>query len=681
MSDTLELTWSGGEQPYLVYRSADPKAVVTAATRIAVTSESDVVVPLGPGPVDFFLVVNVDRASAATITSACLTAGTAARSAVEVELRDSLGHPLEGAAVAMTTDVGALGPVVPDGAVYRAVLTSPEIANGPATIGITADGATLLGQPSVAIAGPLTGTDGGAGGCPADGNLRVRVVDETGLPISGANVMVGSFEALDAFSTVPGGAPDGPNTGFTDPDGYVEFVDFGANLDGPQTLTAAAEDRRYLTLVDVDAADAVLPLAAVDASEPAGTFEGDVTNVPAPPNDPIELAVMVPDLSFETILSFRLDALFADSECYDAGGVAGSSPLPGNVFIPAQCALQIFICLQQLPQHPYRSPDVPYGDRRLLAIRAEAPLEALTSDDFSQALQSISLNGIGVVPFTVASPGPSGLDIPITDALQSNLDCTIDGAPANSDVSCVAAGDWDSALDPDLPPGAGRLFAMGFRFGDSAGTTAPFVIDGVTTVARTGDFSDIDYLGAAVAQYLDPAKPGIPPGTASGTSAILDRSGTSFDGAGGALTFDRFFPVRTLSRRSRSFTLAALPGTGHPEPTLTRVVLSRAITETYNACVADDSTRTIEQVLWEIYLPGPTESWELPTPPIGWPRQEFGGDLAGLVDPAATPEDDRLEHAAATFHLETPSGYDYDRLRFSDIRLRATHVTRNVVDY
>jgi len=105
------------------------------------------------------------------------------------------------------------------------------------------------------------------------------------------------------------------------------------------------------------------------------------------------------------------------------------------------------------------------------------------------------------------------------------------------------------------------------------------------------------------------------------------------------------------------------------------------ITETYTACIADDSTREKRQALWEIYLPGTTDLWQLPTPPVGWPRQEPGGDLAGLIDPATTPEDDLLEHAAETYHLGTLPGFDYDRLLFLDIRLHATHVTRNEVDY
>ena len=199
----LVLSWSGGEPSYLVHRSNDPAAVVTLTTRIANTPGSSLDVPQGPEPIDFFLVVNVDRASTASTTSACLTAGTSAQSAIEVDLRDSLGHPLEGLTVLMSTDAGALGPVVASGGIYRAVLTPPAVAAGPATIGIIADGATLTAQPSVSFVEPLTLTGGGSGGCPADGNLRVRVVDETGLPISGANVMIGAAETLDEFQTIP----------------------------------------------------------------------------------------------------------------------------------------------------------------------------------------------------------------------------------------------------------------------------------------------------------------------------------------------------------------------------------------------------------------------------------------------------------------------------------------------
>ncbi len=82
-----------------------------------------------------------------------------------------------------------------------------------------------------------------------------------------------------------------------------------------------------------------------------------------------------------------------------------------------------------------------------------------------------------------------------------------------------------------------------------------------------------------------------------------------------------------------------------------------------------------------MWAPGGLDAVRLPEPPAGWPRQEIGGELAGLVDPAATPEDDELLWSAATEHLGTHPGFDYHRLRFDDVRLHVTHSTRNRADY
>ncbi len=666
----LALSWSGGQQPYLVHRSSDPAAVVAAGTRVSATAATDIDLPAGAANLEFFLVVNVNAASNVASTSDCLTSGTGAQSAVVVELQDTLGNPLPGATVIVTTDQGTLGPVTDFDGIYQAILTAPAATTPPATIEVTADGVPLAVGITVDFDDPLSATGGGAGGCPADGNLRVRVVDEAGAPLDGARVMVGVVEASD-----------GSNTGLTDSSGYVEFADFGPSLDGPLTVTAADDDRRYVTFVDVDAADVVLPLSEVDPLVQGEVFTGDVTNVPAPNNDPIELAVMLPDVTLDAVLSFSASDLLSDSECYDAGGLAGAAPTPGNIYIPAQCALSILFCLQSLPEHEYTSGSVAFGDRRLLALRGDVPLASLTSGDFNAVLSTFSLNGIGVVATPASNPGPTTLNLPVTQAVTPNLDCTIDNAPSNSDVFCIAAGDWDSATATELVPGEGRLFVTGFELGDATAATGPFTISGVTTVDDTGDFAGIDYLGGAIAQYNDPLKPGIPLGTADGSSAILERSGVAFDGAGGSVTFSDFFPIRTLSRAARDFGLSALPGTPHPAPHLTRVSLDRIVTETYTACILDDSTRTRRSTYWEVYLSGASVAWTLPTPPPGWPRQAAGGDLAGLIDPLATPEDDRLVQVAATLHLGTLPGFDYDRLSLDDIRTHVTHVTRNTMDY
>lgn len=554
---------------------------MTAATRLATTSASSLVLPDETAPVDYFLVVAIDRASAVSATSGCLTAGTTARAAIGVDLRDSLGHPLEGLTVTMETTAGLLGPVEPAGGTYRAVLAAPAIDTGPAVVSVAAEGAALDTSPVIDVAPPLGDAPGGAGGCAADGNLRVRVVDEQGQPLAEAHVMVGQAEAFGVYQTTPGGPFDGGNTGLTDGAGYVEFLDFGPGLDGPQTVTAAADGRRYATLLDVDAADLALPLPPVAPTTPAETFFGDVTNIPTGSCDTVDFGVVLPDVALEAVLGLNADELLADDVCYASNnGLVGTVALPGNLYLPAQ-SIASFCLGGSIAEKEYLSAPVGAGERRLLALRGLVHYTALDSGDFVDVLldPSFALNGIGVVGRAVSGSGSTRLDLPITQTLSANLRCTIDGAPAASEVFCAAAGDWDSALDPALTPASGRLFLMGLRLGDTAGATGPTTIGGVTTVARTGDFAGIDYVGGAIALYNDPAKPGIPPGTEDGTSAIFERSGAAFDGSGGALAFTDFFPIRTMSRAGRDFALSALPGAGHPAPHLGRATIDQVITE------------------------------------------------------------------------------------------------------
>jgi len=686
-SGELTLTWTGGAPPYAVHRGEQAGTVADAANRIAELSDTSLVVPVGAAPLEFFVVfgstTEVDPDSPLWSTSDCLTTGTAARAAVFVELRNLQGESLPGATVDFATTAGTFSDTQSEGNLYWAELAPPAGRSGSAIVSVTADGVALATQIGITLAEPFTDLGGGVGGCPGDGNLRVRVVDEQGEPLPGAYVMVGDAEALDRFQSAPTGGPDSPNTGITDVDGYLEFRDFGSNLDGPQTITAAMDDRRYVTFVDVDAADAVLPLPPLYPAVETGAYTGGIAPVPASFGDPVEFAVMLSDLSLEALFDFSGQGLVADNECYSAGGFLGDIAIPANVYIPEQCASAVLtFCIQSLPEHDYTSAPVPFGDRQLLALRGQAPLSELTSGDLVALLASgITLTGIGATPDLLSTAGPHALDLPITDSLTANLSCAIADPPPNSEVTCVAAGDWDSASLSGAAPGDGRLFVMGYGVEDAAAFTGPFSIDGVTTVASFGTFADIDYLGAAVAQYLDPAKPGIPPGTVDGSTAIFERTVGAFDGSGGALTFDDFFPIRTMNRVDREFALSALPGSGHPAAHLVRTTIDQRVVESYSACTPDDSARVRRYTLWEVVVPGDHDAWQLPTPPVGWPRQAAGGDLAGLIDPAATPENDALAWQAETVHLGLFPAFDYDALRLTDVPRKVTHITTNAADY
>ena len=105
------------------------------------------------------------------------------------------------------------------------------------------------------------------------GMLTVRVIEEGNrdefenpVPIEGAMVMVGTRE----------GVPFTGNVDFTDSDGYVYFVD--PALEDSQTVTAGAEGFAYFTLINVDAAEIVIPLEAYppasETVEITGTWTG-----------------------------------------------------------------------------------------------------------------------------------------------------------------------------------------------------------------------------------------------------------------------------------------------------------------------------------------------------------------------------------------------------------------------
>ena len=678
VADTLRLSWSSGSAPYRVYRAEAASGLVDPANLLLETAATQIDVPVGTPSLEFFRVeasVVIDADSAVDTTSACLTSGSAAQAAVVVDLVDTAGQPVSGAIVQISSSAGTISPVESAGNRYWAIVSPPGGA-GSADITVQADGVTLNASPVIEFLSGIEPGAAGADGCPADGNVRVTVLDENGQPVAGADVMIGAQPAAATYVTDFGQPAAGDNTAQAGVDGVVEFRDFATNLDGPQTITAAAAGRRYVTYAEVDAADVTLVLEPLDPQRPTGLVTGSIAPIPAPTNDPIELGVMLPDLGLNDLLAFDLNDLFGDNECYAAGGAAGDLELPSNVYIPAQCAASFIFCLQNLPQKSYTSPPLTFGERRLLALRGSIPLADATGGDL---IGGVSLDGIGALTVDIDAAGPTPLDLPVEQNLSTNLNCQIDNTPAVADVFCIAGGDWDSQADPSLPPGGGRLFVTGFEAVDTAVTPVPLTISGVTTVANTGSFGGMDYLGGAIAQYQDPAKPGIPPGTADGASVILERSGSAFGAAGGTLTLDDFFPIRALTSLGRSLTLDPLPGVIHPSADLTQVLVSQRVTESYDACEVNQRVRDV--IYWEVYAPGSSNQVALPLPPTSWPRGTLGGSLPGLVDPAATAEDDSLRWGATTFHFEGLGTFEFDRFRIEALRLNTTHATSNGVAY
>ena len=101
----------------------------------------------------------------------------------------------------MATTMGDLSPVESYRNFHWAVLTPPASGVGYAEVTITVDGEDLETVARIRIAAPFLDVNGGYGGCAADGNVRVRVVDELGAPVAGAFVMIGQAESATAFET------------------------------------------------------------------------------------------------------------------------------------------------------------------------------------------------------------------------------------------------------------------------------------------------------------------------------------------------------------------------------------------------------------------------------------------------------------------------------------------------
>lgn len=627
-------------------------------------------------------VAGVNPASVVTSTSACLPVGQPgpAQAAIQVTLVDTLNQPISGATVTMTTTLGTLGAVTAAGNTYSAILSAPNSTTGTATVTVVANGVTLTARPAIVIAPRMGDTQGGAGSCSADGNVRVRVVDGSGAPLTGAFVMVGTAPNATAFASTFGQAANSANTATTDAQGYVTFRDFGTALDGPLTVTAAATDREYVTFTAMNASDFVLPLRQVRPSVTTTQFRGDLTGISSTGN--VEAGLMLADTTLGALASFSLESLLADNDCISVP-VVGNTNVPGNVYIPQQSVAFVFT----IPEHEYRSAPVPYGNRFLYGLGGNLPLAALTSGDgIAAAVNQLALTNFGGANLTVSAPPGANRNIALSTALTRNVRCNLTNYPAASDVFCVAAGDLDSLASAAQRVGEGRLFLMGFRTAVTTTTTTTNVaLSDLTTIDNAGAFAGIEYLSATAALYLDETRVGIPAGTANGITAIFNRTGTDLStgttAAPTAVAFNNYLPVRTLSRAGRVVTLGAASNTTSAIPHFTELVYNQVVDEVYSGCAANDSTRTARYPLWRVIAPATATTIALPTVPTTWPRAALAGDLQGLIDTAASPENDRIEvRASTTAERDNPS-FAYDAFRFVDFVRFATHVASNVIDF
>ena len=146
-----------------------------------------------------------------------------------------------------------------------------------------------------------------------------------------------------------------------------------------------------------------------------------------------------------------------------------------------------------------------------------------------------------------------------------------------------------------------------------------------------------------------------------------------------SFAYGAMYPVRVQTQTARTLALdtpAGLSGAQYVKHTL-----AQEISTAYTACAAGDSSRVQSNGLWDVYAPATTASVTLPTLPASFPRATLSGNLAGLIDPTATAENDKITWSSTTIREGLNGSFSYDGLRLGGFRKYGTNFTTNSGDF
>lgn len=502
---------------------------------------------------------------------------------------------------------------------------------------------------------------GGTTGGPMMGSVTVRVIEagvEDGygapVPIEGAMVMVGMIE----------GDPFVGNVGLTDADGYIYFSD--PALNSSQIVTAGAYQYEYFTMVDVDAADIIIPLNEYDPDEVTTEVTGTWTGFSAVECDEkVQAGATIPTMTLADIMSFDIDAFLVMNECLDLLGLIETA-VPGALVIPPDKENPLTPGLCWLLGFPIAKPNysaiVPqdtYQDIFSFAGEAEvAPLIDMFLSgeiDYAAIIAALAPMKIGIAR-DVWVDGPTVQDIAIDKPLFANLTINVDGTPAGTDVFLVSAGEING--DPMAAPGGGDLLFMGIGIAPGGAPGSGLV----HTADAIGSLGDLRYIAAAVALGEDYS-----------FSAQVNRSGII---PPTSVTIDTFFSLVDLyavAGADFSYSDAYNPGVS-AYPDLQVSQLSLIVTEPAAPLPCDpDPTVDVKKTFWTVYAPGTIIDFELPQLPGDAPMY--------IPNPAGTPGDDLLSWTHFTFGMDLAGAFDFDSYDFDNFIETVTGVASNTADF
>ncbi len=452
------------------------------------------------------------------MTSGCLTIGTAARLAVVARVVDTGGQPVTGATVTFGSSNSATNwvdaaavpaPSVP-GTYYRSMIapgTNPSAPQSIVGASVTWCGSTVqLSPPHILDFRSQTVSNGyngvaphSVGGCASiQGHMRIRVVEaETGAPISGASVLVGSSAATPYVTSMaqlfPAPSATGANTGTTDAQGYLELQDFGTALYGPQHVTAGAPGRAYVTHWRFNGADQVFALPLRRPVVTTHRFTGG-TALPIPMRPDCSYAtngMVLEDGPLSRFAFYDFKELSAPQTCASAGAL-GTTAVPENLYLPPQTwGLSSSSCTGYLDTSWAR--DVRPGNRVLTMPLLHTPAAGFTG--FSGVLQQSTWAAVGYLQQNVTAPVAAPMVI-MADTYPVAVTFNTLYTPPGTDLTGFVLLDFEGGSGT----GAVGINGIGMK---PAGTPGNNVV--VRIGERNGAPISSHYLGAVVAGFADPA--------------------------------------------------------------------------------------------------------------------------------------------------------------------------------
>ncbi|MDP6418935.1 MAG: T9SS type A sorting domain-containing protein [Candidatus Krumholzibacteria bacterium] len=459
---------------------------------------------------------------------------------------------------------------------------------------------------------------GGTGGGPILGELQVTVVDAlSGDPVPSAFVMFGSGP----------GIPLPNNYGTTDAAGEIVFTD--PVLSGPLTVTAGMAGYRFVSLLSLDAAELVIPIAPVAIAQETFQVGDNVSGIDVDNgtwnfgDGYLDLAFVLTTLSLEGLMNFDIDNLMGPMETIEV--IGNTFEIPSNIYIPSQ--YEIFI--EIVKDHYYLY--LPEGQYTLGAMSGRIDIGILLDGgEIQDIISNLNWREIDILDVTVTG-NTSSADLSVGPDLNTTAHINLDNLPEGSQAFCISAGDLDGLN------GSGRLVPLGLDMmtcaagsGGCGGTAS------LTTTAASGEFSGMGY-HPLVAVSVE------------GTDEVLvlvDREDHPRDYT---VNMGDFFSSLDLSSIPGQVAWNDVENASNGSPPV----------DMHIARIMDN---TEEEIYWEFWIPGDVGEVSFPFLPAEAPAGPAqGGDY-------------RWGHASFGLTYNS-SGFDFNDFAFTDLYDHGSHMS------